>query len=178
MRTRLAVEEVLFTEDSFLRLDRSDVRLLITMAVRNKRKRMRLCAHKNPNEKLQEMFIVHTKDTYVRPHKHTQKEESLHVLEGEADLLIFNEKGTVTEVFRLGDYGSGHLFYYRIPAGVYHSLRIQSEFFIFHESTTGPFIRSESVPAPWSPDEEDRDAVLKFLARKCEILPGLKGNSE
>jgi cupin fold WbuC family metalloprotein len=159
---------VFVAEEDVVRVSRSDVSELKALAGGTPRKRARLCAHKDEGDLFQEMFIVHTKDTYVRPHKHLSKSESLHVLEGQADVLIYDEAGAVARAFRLGDYASGRRFYYRIPPGIYHSLIIRSGAFVFHEATTGPFDRSKSAFAPWSPEESDGAAVAAFLKRQGE----------
>ena len=59
-------------------------------AKQNQRKRIRVCTHKDVNENIHEMLIVHNKDTYVRPHKHKISGESIHILEGKCNLLLFN----------------------------------------------------------------------------------------
>jgi cupin fold WbuC family metalloprotein len=156
--------EVYFAKGPIVRISVREIEELKKKAAQTLRKRTRLCAHKNESEFLQEMFIVHMKDVYVRPHKHLNKNESLHVLEGSATVVIFDEGGDVVEKYSIGDYRSGRTFYQRIPNGLYHSLLIQSEVFIFHECTTGPFVRDESLFAPWSP-EEGTAGVTEFLRR-------------
>ena len=44
------------------------------------------------------MFIALSDETYIRPHKHLNKSESLHVLEGSADVVFFDEKGKITKI--------------------------------------------------------------------------------
>ena len=47
------------------------------------------------------MFIFHRKGTYVRHHKHLSKAESFHLVEGEADILLFDEQGNLNKVINL-----------------------------------------------------------------------------
>lgn len=165
MKTKRINDEVIAVDESVALLSREQVREIVAMAAKTPRKRMRICVHRDDAEKHQEMFIVHTDETYVRPHRHLTKAESFQVLEGEVDVVFFDDKGNVTKTVSMGDYASGRPFYYRIAEPVYHSLLIRSKHLLFKESTTGPFIRSESEFAPWAPEEKDADAVREFTAK-------------
>lgn len=158
-------EEVLFAEDSTVVVGHGEIDLLKGKAEFTQRKRMRLCAHQDVEDKLHEMFIVHTSDTYVRPHKHLNKAESLHIIEGLVDLVLFDDEGNITGAVQLGDYSSGKRFYHRTSGPCYHTLLIKSDVVVFHEATTGPFLRADSVFAPWSPEESDSGAVEEFVRR-------------
>ena len=116
------------------------------------------------------MLIVHTRNTYVRPHKHLNKSESFHLIEGSVDVVIFDEAGGVAEVIRMGDFASGRRFYYRIEQPAYHTLLITSDVLVFHETTNGPFRREETIFAPWAPEEQDQIARTGFLARLQEEM--------
>ena len=156
-------EEVFFAIGKGLKIEFKDIKLLKDKSNSNERKRIRLCMHKTINDNLHEMFIIHAKDAYIRPHKHLNKIESLHVIEGIADVIIFDDVGKVIEAFRMGDYSSGYAFYHRYPDSGYHTLIIRSEFLVFHEVTSGPFKRSDTVLAQWAPDETDSAAVRDFM---------------
>lgn len=140
------------------------------------RRRVRLCAHGDAGEPLHEMFILLDRTTYIRPHRHPGKPESLLVLEGDADAVFLDEAGGIAEVIPLGDPGSGRTFFYRIQTPVWHTLLIRSERLLFHEATLGPFRKEQTEFAPFAPAEEDRAsarlycdgldaAVRKFRAR-------------
>lgn len=155
-------EEVFLAIDSIVKIERSEIENLKNRSKSNKRKRIRFCAHKSIENNLHEMFIVHTNDTYVRPHKHLNKDESLHIIEGLVDIIIFKDDGDIINVIQMGDYLSGKKFYLRMSDSYYHSMIIRSEFLVFHEVTTGPFRKSDTVFPAWSPDEEDYNATRKF----------------
>lgn len=161
-------EEVLFAIDSIVKIDRYEIETLKNKSVSNKRKRIRLCAHNSVEDNLHEMFIVHTKDTYVKPHKHFNKAESLHIIEGFVDVIIFDDEGTIIDVFQMGDYLSGKKFYQRISDSYYHSMIIRSEFLVFHEVTNGPFRRTDTAFPIWAPDETDENATKKFMTKLSE----------
>ena len=40
------------------------------------------------------MLIVHSKSTYVKPHKHLNKEETMMILAGSADYIIFDKENS------------------------------------------------------------------------------------
>ena len=181
MRTKTVNEEVLYTDERLVTVGSRDIDMLKDLAMRNRRKRIRLCAHRDVTDKVHEMLIVHTKDAYVRPHKHLTKSESFHIIEGVADVVIFAEEGTATDVVRMGDHSSPWIFYYRISEPLYHTLLIRSDFLVFHETATGPFIRSDSVNAPWSPDDADTGTVEEYmasLARSIDELHQRRANGD
>lgn len=96
IKIRKESDEVLYPEEDVVLLQPADLQELKRLAVMNPRQRVRLCAHHTPNDQLHEMFIVHTRDCYVRPHKHLGKVESLAVLEGEVDAVLFDNDGDLS----------------------------------------------------------------------------------
>jgi len=162
-------DEVLYATAPIVQIAQSDIAELVRLADRNARRRIRVCTHRDVKDRLHEMLIVHVRDTYVRPHKHPGKSESFHLIKGEVDVVIFDEAGTITDVIGMGDYSSGKTFYYRMADPYYHTLLIQSDVIVFHETTNGPFERSETLFAPWAPEEHaeaERSAFMQQLARK------------
>jgi cupin fold WbuC family metalloprotein len=164
LRARAESAEVLYAEEPIVTVDAMAIEALKRGAAANPRGRIRLCAHRGMADRLHEMLIVHTRDTYVRPHKHVDKCESFHVIEGEVDVVIFDEAGGITDVIAMGSLQSGRRFYYRIADPLYHTLLIRSDVLVFHETTLGPFRREQTVFAPWAPEDGDAPAVSRFLA--------------
>jgi len=119
------------------------------------RRRARICAHADDQELLQDMLILLERGTYVRPHLHRDKAESLCVIEGEADAVFFDDAGAITEAITIGPAHTGRQFFYRISSPRFHTLLLRSDHFIFHETTTGPFRREFTQAAPWAPEEGD-----------------------
>src|SRR3972149_4129081 len=172
--------EVLVADAPIVALTRDDVAALKVGAAKNPRRRIRVCAHRSGDDAVHEMLIVMAQGCYIRPHKHLEKSESFHVVEGALDVVIFDDEGQVTQVLPLGDYVSGAGFYYRSDAALYHTVFIRSAVVVFHETTRGPFRPSDSIPAPWSPDETDAVAVSGFLAKLGEATatwrpPAIRG---
>ncbi len=151
-------DEVLYPGSDPL-LSRMDIDELKRLAVLNPRQRIRFCAHTTLSDSLHEMFIVHTKSCYVRPHRHLGKAESISVLEGEVDLVLFNADGSVIKVVDMGPPASGKPFYHRLSTPVYHMLLIRTEFLVFHEITEGPFMRAQTEFPDWAPEENSPESM-------------------
>ena len=157
--------EVLYSKDGITTVDRSGIELFKQLSSRNPRGRVRLCAHLDPNDRLHEMLIVHERGAYVRPHKHPGKTESTHIIEGIVDVVVFDDRGEVDSVMKMGDYASGRTFYYRMAIPVFHTLIIRSEVLVFHETTNGPFDRKDTVFAPWAPLDDDPAGIEAYAAK-------------
>ena len=155
--------EVLYSDAAITVVDRSNVDLFKQQSSLNPRKRIRLCAHGGPEDRLHEMLIVHERGTYVRPHKHPGKTESTHIIEGLVDVVVFDDDGRIERVIRMGDYASGRTFYYRMAAPVFHTLIVRSDILVFHETTNGPFDRTDTVFASWAPADSDVDSINAYM---------------
>ena len=163
MRATKLNEEVLFVADDVVKVDAKDIKELKQKAEQNRRSKVRLCAHKDINARIHEMLIIHKKNCYVRPHKHINKTESFHIIEGLVDIILFDEDGQINETIQMGDYASGRKFFFRLPESRYHTILILSEFLVFHEITNGPFKPEESVFAPWAPEENAKDEAFQYM---------------
>jgi cupin fold WbuC family metalloprotein len=161
-------EEAFVAAEPIVSVGKGEIEFLKGIVNETTRKRVRLCAHKDSNERLHEMFVIYMDKTYVRPNKHLNKDESLHILEGEADFFFFDEVGNITAVIPLGDRTTGRDFYNRVPAFAYHSMIMRSERIVIHEATPGPFYREDTVWAPWSPDFGDTAGIEAFMGRLRE----------
>ena len=171
MTYRKINDEVYYLDRPGIPVGDADLDELVRLAAGNPRKRARLCTHAGPDSLLQEMFIVHEKSCYVRPHRHLDKEECVTVHRGEADIVLFDDDGNVTEVIRLGGRDSGRPFSCRMLLGVYHMFLIRSDVLVFSEATTGPFNRGKMVFAPWSPDEDgDVAGYRRSVEEKIKIF--------
>jgi len=100
------------------------------------KKDIRICLHNNRNSNMHTMInLVYRKKRNI-PHKHIEKSESYHMIEGRMALTIFDEKGTITGKCVLD---SQDLFLFRIGKNTFHTTVPETEYVIFHESRTGPF---------------------------------------
>ncbi|RMD85751.1 MAG: cupin fold metalloprotein, WbuC family [Candidatus Dadabacteria bacterium] len=164
MKTRLESEEVLYSAEDITAIGREDINHLIEMAKANRRKRIRICCHPNLESPFHEMIIVMHCSNYIRPHAHTLKDESYHIVEGAMTIVFFDSNGAVIRSIKL-DAGRRDLpFYCRVPANTFHTVIFDTEWAVFHETTLGPFDRSDTHYAPWSPSEDDSDKIVEYIS--------------
>lgn len=156
---------VFVDRNPFPTVGRAEIEFLKGGLARSPRGRTRLCTHKKSDNRVHEMFISFVGGNYVRPAKHVGKDESLHLLEGSGEYYFFDSEGEVTDIVPLGTYRSGRQFYCRISAMSEHAVVIRSEQLAFHEATTGPFDRLDTILSPWSPVEGDAAAITEWMGR-------------
>jgi cupin fold WbuC family metalloprotein len=110
---------------------------------------VRICLHRDAASVFHEMLIAHKRTGRFHPHKHLQKSESYHVIEGRLRVQMFDDEGRATTSVVLGAQGSGHPFMYRIPVNVWHSTEPDGDYVVFHESKPGPFVSTDNVYPDW-----------------------------
>lgn len=164
--------EVFFATEQIVKIGSDDLAFLKERAEQNQRGRGMLCAHRDIESKLHEIILVLRRDAYIRPDKHLTKVESYHIIEGVVDVVIFDEVGTITEVVQMGEYLSGRRFFYRLSDPYYHTLIIKSDLLVFHLTTTGPFLKSDTVLAPWAPEDADSAGRKEFMGRLERAVEG------
>ncbi len=158
-------EEIFYADQPTILINPEKIKILKNNALKSNRQRCRLCAHQEMSDLRHDMFIVNNRDTYVRPHKNFNKSsKSFHVIEGAMDVILFDEEGQVTNIFPMGNYQSGLNFFYRTSVRLYHTLLIQSDEIVFLESTNGPFKKTDTVYAPWAPEESNLQKAKEFMA--------------
>jgi cupin fold WbuC family metalloprotein len=169
--------EVYYSDDAIVTADDATIDGLKRIAARNPRLRSRLCTHPDPASGLHEMLIVHHREAYVRPHKHSGKPESFHLIEGTAYVVIFDNAGQISDVLDMAPYGQGKLCYYRMPDGVFHAILITSEWLVFHETTAGPFDPSRTAFPEWAPDGSDEAAAGRYMVRLASEAAAMLQNA-
>ncbi len=168
IKTRSESNEVLYPNEEIPVVTATDIEELKRMALLSPRQRVRLCVHQSLNDSLHEMFIIHARNCYVRPHKHIKKTESMAIIEGEVDIVLFNEDGLIRQINQLGAPQTGKIFFQRLPENIYHMLIIRSEVLVFHEIISGPFLRESTIFPDWAPVEQGT-ASIEFI-NKIESL--------
>ena len=61
------------------------------------------------------MFIIFPKNHFCLPHKHPT-EESLLVIKGLADIIIFKNNGKIKNIIKMGDLRTGRIFFHKLRA--------------------------------------------------------------
>lgn len=154
--------DILQAEGGIVRLGDAEIDLLRQSLEHSSRGRSRICAHPDSAEPLHEMIIALSSSTYIRPHKHRDKSESFHMIQGEVDVVFFDDFGAIMDVVELGSPGSGKCFYYRMSKPFFHTVLVRSGQAVFHETTNGPFVAEETMMADWAPADDDKEAVQAF----------------
>jgi len=120
----------------------------------------RVCLHESLNDSLQDMLICLNRKSYVRPHKHRNKEESLQIIEGRFLLVLFDDRGAVIGKKIFGPCIKKNSILCRIREGVWHTVIPISSFVVIHEVTTGMENGlMDRVYAPWSPENGGIEAT-------------------
>ena len=180
MRLRQISPEVAIADEALVRITRTDVSELKMRAMESQLGRSRICAHREGSDPLHEMLIALCQQTYIRPHRHLAKSESFHIIEGQLEVVFFDEAGKIVDLVQMGERDSGLNFFYRLSEPLFHTLLIQSPIVVIHETTNGPFKREESIFAEWSPLESDSVGIQRFQKelsnsvsklRKSELQP-------
>lgn len=105
--------------------------------------------------------------TYAAPHRHLSppKAESFLVLRGEVAVVLFDDRGAITDTIVLGRDGRVGV---DLAPGVWHTLLPLSERAVCYEVKPGPYdVTTDKEFAPWAPREGDAEAAsyLAFLTR-------------
>ncbi|MHC1753287.1 WbuC family cupin fold metalloprotein [Humidesulfovibrio sp.] len=162
--------EVLFASGPLARVQAEDIARLKSMASASPLRRARICAHMSVEDAIQEMLIVHARGVYVIPHRHPDKCISMVSVEGECDMVFFNDDGGVNNVVRLGALGTGGVVFQRIINPPFYSLIPRTEHFVLLETINGPFRPEHNVSAPWAPKEPETAKVSEYMRRLEQVL--------
>jgi cupin fold WbuC family metalloprotein len=145
---------------------------LSTRAAASPRGRAHHNVHESPTDLVQRFFVVTQRNTYFRPHRHLTKSELALVMRGRFDVLIFDEKGTVTARYPVGD-GTANMAY-ETPQATWHTLVADNDGSSFFEVKQGPYDPATAAEfASWAPAEGD-PAAPKFLDWLRTAQPGDK----
>jgi cupin fold WbuC family metalloprotein len=125
-------------------LDSDYIGRLKEIALQHPLRRSRVCLHKDSDSLVQEMVIVAHQQSVISPHCHPKlKTESYHVIDGTLAVNIFSEDGQIIRTIHL--FSDNHPRMYRIEGGVWHQPIPQSEWVVYHEVFTGPFLKDRDV---------------------------------
>ena len=89
-------------------------------------------------------------------------------IEGELDVVFFDDSGRVARRVRMGPADSGRTVIYRLSNDQWHTVVVRTETAVVHETTNGPFDPQENEFAPWSPEPGERAAVARFMRQLTE----------
>jgi cupin fold WbuC family metalloprotein len=146
------------------RIDAELFERLRVLAQASPRRRSHVNWHDPARDVVQRFFIHMLPGTYVRPHRHlTQRRFELTVvLDGGADLLLFDDAGTVREIVQLrpGSAVRG----VELPCSTWHSYRVTHGGLTLLEIKQGPYQETGAKDfAHWAPAESAAE-VPSFVA--------------
>jgi cupin fold WbuC family metalloprotein len=144
------------------RIDQTLLTTLSTQAAAAPRLRAHHNLHPQLDDPVQRLCIAMEPGTYVRPHRHAEPAtwEILLVLSGAVTLLVFDDKGTVTERIELA--AGGAVSAVEIPACTWHAVASTQPGTVVFEVKQGPYIPiAEANYAPWSPADGAQATLLE-----------------
>src|SRR5215471_11371490 len=117
--------------------------------------------HESPDDPVQRYFIVATRNSYFRPHRHPTKSETALVLRGRLDVVTFDASGAIVARYAMGD--GAPYFGYETPPATWHTLVVHSASAVFFEVKEGPYDPATIVEsASWAPADGDANAHAYF----------------
>lgn len=131
-------------------------------------RRARFNLHVSENDTVQEMVIAFCSDSLNPIHRHLGRTESLHAIEGRAEIVIFNDQGDLRERIVIGASGTGLPTIYRLSAPLWHTVIPLDSVVVLHEVAMGPFKPGIDSPA-WAP--RDEKSLRLFIAALREGTP-------
>ena len=135
---------------------------LVVSAKDSNRFRTNLNIHESADASVQRLFLVFEPGTYIRPHRHPQahKWELLVILEGELELLIFNDSGEVVEKIKMSSTTNRAV---ELPPNTWHSYISKQSGTLALEIKEGVYLPTpEEDFLPTSPAEQT-DEVTAYL---------------
>lgn len=149
---------------SVLSVDAERLARLDAEAARSPRLRAHLLLHTGHHEPVQRIVMAMCAGSYVRPHWHASRGETLIALSGRLQLLTFDAGGRLHARTTLGDTGAAIV---EFPAFTCHTLVCLSPMARLVEIKAGPFDPADTHAAAWSPPEGAPEvaAMLQHFAR-------------
>jgi len=141
-------------------------------AVSSPRRRTNLNLHESLDAPLQKLFIAMQTDSYVRPHRHPEKEktELFIAVKGAFAALIFDDGGKVTE--RIEFSANGDVLGAEIKPDTWHTVLALEDGAVFFEVKQGPYIPlTDKDFASWAPEENTAE-VKAYMNWLHEAKPG------
>lgn len=151
-------------------LDAAQVQQMAQQALTHPRRRSHLNWHEPATDTVQRFWVHMQAGTYVRPHCHCQQDrlETTVLVDGAADLLLFDEAGIVLARHALHPQGLRAI---ELQPHEWHSFYIPQSATLF-EVKAGPYEPTQDKRfAEWAPAEGDAN-VPAFLQRLATAVPG------
>jgi cupin fold WbuC family metalloprotein len=151
-------------------LGAEDLAALREAARGSDRRRAARPVHKSYADPVQRVLMAAEWSTYVGPHRHPDKPwEMMVLLEGEIDVLLFDDAGVLRERYELRADGRRVIEY---AADHFHAAVVGSPGAVVMEVKEGPYEPTTAKLLPdWAPEEGTPDAP-DFREVMRELTPG------
>jgi len=135
---------------------------LTVSAQQSDRLRTNLNIHESPNADVQRLFLAFEPGTYIRPHRHPQahKWELFVVLEGELDLLLFDDSGEIVRRIKLSSETTRVI---EIPPDTWHSYVSKKSGTLALEIKQGAYLPSPEEDFLSMSPAENTEEVATYL---------------
>lgn len=158
--------------DPIVAVGRSDLHRFAVAARKTGGGTLKLLTSPSNPSKIVETFVIYSKESFHSPFALPTQDSSIQILEGTADLFIFDHTGSIVHTVPLGHSDSTPVFYCRIPANHSHHLLLRSDTVITHEvhapippnlpdSDSSPCGTAAYIPR-WAPRADDTLAIREF----------------
>jgi cupin fold WbuC family metalloprotein len=107
--------------------------------------RFRCCLHLSDDDALHKMLMIQRRNVIVPAHRQMARFLSYHVIEGELDVSLYDDFGAEFHTVTLTGNASEKSFLCQLDASVFRSTRSKVDFTVFLETTTGPFLDSDTL---------------------------------
>lgn len=164
------------TEPMIKTITADQLNTLTSKAAQATRLRTHLNVHESLDSPVQRLFIATEPGTYMRPHRHAEahKWELFLVLDGQIDLLIFNNDGQVTQRTPMSITATRAV---EIPPNTWHAYVCMQSGTVALEVKEGAYLpTAEHDFAPWAPAENTL-AAADYLAWMRQAQPAIKNPS-
>ena len=156
-----------YCTEGVVAIDRDVVRNLVKVGRTYGQGRARICLHQAPTADFHEMLIVEHRVGYYRPHRHQQKSESCHIIEGRAVMCVFDDAGKLVQACQLGP---RHHLVCRVEADRWHTVIPLTPYVVYVESKPGPFLGpADSLYPAWAPEAHHASAARYRQALQQKI---------
>ena len=134
------------------------VKFLINFFKKTK-KDVRICLHTSKKSNHHDMIILQKKNNFYPPHKHLRKGETYHIIKGSMVCILFNDVGKIIKICKLK---KNEIF--RTPLNVYHTMSPVSQYVIYHESKSGPFLKKgDSIFPIWIKNTSKKKILIEKI---------------
>ncbi len=140
-------ERVFYSTENEFKISNQQTLLFKELSVINKQEVTRICLHKNDEDNLHEMIMVHSKPVKVGPLKQNKNNISYHIIYGSIEISIYDDSNKYirSHILNSISFSNNELSSIRISAKDYRLISTLSSYAVFIEITNGPFDDQDTI---------------------------------